>query len=320
MFEEEGTASLLGNMPKTSCQWTSGTTIKISLSKDFRVEVGDMLFLRDRTVYAHQEEGNLWSMAASGGISVGNPYPLSEPVIDVTFPKIIDLCSALKLDALGSYNHGGLPQWQWTFVSVACSGSDSSNEELTERIRQKLQLASMSKLGGTEENGMDAVEFDKDQLEPGCTYTIEVTLKSRWGKVSSKRITVTKKPIPAPQLFILGPDHRYERRSSVITLQAQAEKSQCGDTFAATQLLRFEWNAKLLRTNSFTGAQELRDVDLSQIVSRRTSASLVIPKAKLLPNMTYTFAVKVGFEDNWDDEDATTTESVKITVERSPIK
>jgi len=312
------TASLLGDMPRTSCEWRSGTTIKIHLSPDKQgIDVGDGLFLRDSTVYAHLVEGNEWSMAASGGIGVGYPVPLEAPVVDVTFSRTVDLCSPITLNGLKSYYHGGEPHWVWTLKRVTCESGRPTNAAIKDHIRELLEQASV---GGEREHGHHSVRFEADGLDPGCTYKILVSLTGRWGITTEKELTLTKNSVPVPQVAVQGLTEVMTMRSKDLTLQTQVARSSCESLFAVQRQLRFKWTAAVQQENEFNSALLTKSVDLQLMGLHDTSPTLVIPARKLQPDASYTFTVKVFYDESGSDPDASTTSMVYVTVARSPIK
>eukprot|EP00929_Paragymnodinium_shiwhaense_P121831 TRINITY_DN9420_c0_g2_i2.p1 TRINITY_DN9420_c0_g2~~TRINITY_DN9420_c0_g2_i2.p1 ORF type:complete len:2538 (+),score=510.05 TRINITY_DN9420_c0_g2_i2:206-7819(+) len=317
-------AELLGPFPATKCEWKSGTTVQIHVSReDSGVEVGDALFIKDRTVYVYLAEENAWSMAASGGITVGLPFPMLPPEIDISYSSNVDLCSPVTLDGLKSYRHGDRPRWKWSLTRTECEHGAPPNQDLVDWVSETLQGASEGSRSAP--LGRHTVSFGKDDLEPGCTYKISVTLSGRWGLASTRELLIFKRAIPAPQVLVMGPRVVNTVRSERLVLQSQVSKSECESLMAEQKSPRFLWSAVTEGANPFTGAIETTTVDLgdpriASDVSGIQSATLVVPPFNLQPDETYSFRLKVGYPHSWNEEGATTTESVKVVIQRSPIK
>lgn len=315
------TAALLGSMPDTYCEWRSGTTIQIHLrAGSTDVSLGTGLFLKDTTIYAYIAEGPQWSMAASGGIAVSLPDPLDPPKIVISWNKYVDLCSPVTLNAQQSYRHGDQPAWVWSLSEVKCLDDREPDADTTATVRG---LMADNSVGGLVNvlSGTPIIDFTKDGLEPGCTYFMSLNLTGRWGLTSTEHITVSKQAVPAPKVALQNSRDILTTRNKVLTLQAQVQSSVCETLFTEKQVLKFVWSGVTESVNPHTGATEQKPIeDLTLLASRINSASLLVPRFRLEPQVKYTFSIKAGYESTFDVPGASTIEDATVLVGRSPIK
>ncbi|CEM23760.1 unnamed protein product [Vitrella brassicaformis CCMP3155] len=329
------TASLLGTLGNgTSCQWTTAASVQVQLPARYLTpNPGDDIIVRERTVYAHVD--GEWSNAASGGVKLEQPDPIEDPVVVVSIPRNIDLCSPMTIDASSSYNHGSRPSWQWKFIRAQCRYFDNGNvlyRDITEYedgpgfVTIIKGLLAGSSAGSGSLYGSEKVYIGANDLRRGCDYMIEVTMTSKWGdppRTTSTTLEFYKRQIPAPQAFIQGPQSVPTFRRKVLTLSVQAEKSRCeglDSTQIASQKLKFEWRGKQQQTVLATGSVEFVPLNLEDLNLRTGSASLVIPAGTLIPGTKYIFSCQVGYEESFDDPDSLTFDSVEVNVEKSPIR
>lgn len=317
MFARQ-TAAALGSIPATSCEWTDGSTILITLSTGFRnLSLGDPLYLKDITIFVYLIVENSWSMAANGGIGIGYPYPLLPPYIDVSFSENVDLCSPTTLNGEASYNHGDEPRWRWTLnLPVTCENGVFNDADITEYIETK--LAEVSVGSTTHTFGSAVLTFKTAELQPGCTYNFNVSLSGRWGQSSWQMLKVRKNPIPAPVVSILGPKNLEITRATPLTIQTRVLRSACETLFGENYLPVFEWGSTLQDEGAGIG-----EIDTFVDVSTFAGASrgtIFVDRFNLQPQGLYNFFVKVGYAHNWNVPGASTVERVSVQVDRSNIR
>jgi len=307
------TADLLGSPPDTECEFTSSSVIRIYLSVNHTIQVGEAISLRDGAIYAFRD--GEWSVAASGGLFIRPPDPLLAPTITLPSAVTVDLCSGVTLNAENSFNDGGVQIWKWALTSVTCLLGREPTASVNENFEDILLQATAE--GPFTAVGNPSVAFTAVDLEAGCTYNLQVNLTSRWGVTASKNVQLIKQSAPAPQVSILGLDDYETFRSERQDIQTEVELSQCVTAALENRARRYEWTAQVDTISQFTGETVQQTITLSGVDITRSV--LTIPRFTLEPDTVYTFSVRVAYEDSWEVEGAFSIASVTVRSTRAPI-
>uniref|UniRef100_A0A0G4HT47 WSC domain-containing protein n=1 Tax=Chromera velia CCMP2878 TaxID=1169474 RepID=A0A0G4HT47_9ALVE len=326
MFDE-ATAIILGS---AECEWISHTQIRIYLlAGQTTPDVGTDLIVKKNTIYTTSE--GKWSMASTGGVKVTAPDPLLDPVPEVVFPNTLDVCSDLELDATSSYYHGGFPKYTWSYVSASCQTAGSfpatyndlsavdGGQAFIDTMTAVLNSASA---GQATTDGVDLITIPAHYIKEGCNYTISVSLESRWSRTTTKTLSFLKRFTPAPTVAIEGPSTIDAVRRRQVALSSTYQVSGCADSLLAylsSRKLKFEWTGRKKVYNEQYGLFEFESVSLTQLGLSINSATLIIPRFTLDANTTYSFTITLAYEEEFNDPDQQSTDTVTVDVGRSPV-
>jgi len=270
---QERTIELLGPFNATECVWMTDSRVQINLPAVINISVGDSLYVLADTVYTIPTLGE-WSPAAMGGVQVFLPDPLEPPVIVLTGTTTLDTCSDLSLSARDSFQTGKLPKYTWEMVNS--TDQDPNPKDLTNnpiRVIDDSKVAQvLTVLSEATTNNWETLEIPTDYMEAATSYTIRLSVMSRWLLTTVKTIVLTKLNFPAPMVSIMGAAIMEKKRTDIVTLAALGEPSACAN---ASDTLGFRW----LETTGKLNFEDYPDIQTA-------GSSVSIPAFVLEPDLT----------------------------------
>lgn len=199
-----------GYLPNTTCVWNfSNAQVTVFMPSVITLRLGDVLAYRNETITRFVPMRNQFSYPLYGSIDVDYPDPITPPIIAVRHnaqnansrlapiihmrvtgpdslpPRAkgpVKLCEHAWFNASESWDHGGLPRWQWTLVDMHCESIGGYVFDPDPTLRASVMSKLENSTRGLEwlQRGSDVVQFPLEILEPGCTYFLELNVTSRW--------------------------------------------------------------------------------------------------------------------------------------------
>ena len=217
-----------------TCRWLDPATILIYSDSSYRLDVGDVITLRDNMVRAKcmGEDTNAcaqWPAAVATNVTVTNAVSPVIPKVVISSSSVIGPCDLFVLDLTSSIGSGGR-NWKTVIVDV------SSPTAITSRLKDFFK---------TSYAVVPPTPVPEGLFKASNTYTIKISLCNFMGGCSVQTShTVRVQPLSegstVPSLSVIGPVTRRIRRKQSLSLSAIASVDLClGKAFTSHML--YDW-------------------------------------------------------------------------------
>lgn len=195
-FFDNETATRIGNLPDSSCYWYLNNSLEIKLANPAAINPGDTIAFKSYVVAGFEDTAQNWKFSPATTYEVLAPQTLLAPTMEIfsdgfpvgNVPVEVPMCSSIVVGAYPTNDyHGRLPSYTWSVFGIACThtAGDGSIDDFTgnSNVSKDLDAIMQGVSAGSVQapRGSEFLNLTDTDLESGCTYSIMLTLVSRWG-------------------------------------------------------------------------------------------------------------------------------------------